>query len=307
MPVPLANPPSTIRSIDRAIGLEDFYALPAVNQFLFMPTRELWPRTSVDGLLPPIQTGRKRAGKYVVLKPSSWLTQYRRVEQLSWVPGLPEIIEDKLIFDGGWQDRQGGRCLNLYRPPQTVLGDASQATPWVDHLKRLYPDDADLISDWLAHRIQHPGEKPNYALVLGGGQGIGKDMLLQPVKLAVGPWNFQEISPVNLLEPFNPFVKAVILRMNEAHDLGESERANRYALYERVKVYAATPPDVLRCNEKHIRQYYVPNVLGLIITTNHKSDGVYLPSDDRRHFIAALHQRGIFSGILQSAVGMAAV
>ena len=42
--------------------------------------------------------------------------------------------------------------------------------------------------------------------------------------------------------------------MNEAHDLGESERANRYALYERVKIYAAAPPDVLRCNEKYIRQ-----------------------------------------------------
>ena len=77
-----------------------------------------------------------------------------------------------------------------------------------------------------------------------------------------------------------------MLRMNEAHDLGESERTNRFALYERVKIYAATPPEVLACNEKHLRQYYVPNVLGLIITTNHKTGGVYLPSDDRRHYIA---------------------
>jgi hypothetical protein len=148
------------------------------------------------------------------------------------------------------------------------------------------PGDVDDIVNWLAHRVQHPGQKPNHALVLGGGQGIGKDMALQPVKMAVGPWNFQEISPTNLLEAFNPFVKAVVLRMNEAHDLGESERTNRYALYERVKVYAAAPPDVLRCNEKYIRQHYVPNVLGLIVTTNHKTDGVYLPSDDRRHFVA---------------------
>jgi hypothetical protein len=60
--------------------------------------------------------------------------------------------------------------------------------------------------------------------VLGGGQGIGKDTLLAPIKHAVGSWNFQDISPTNLLEPFNLFVKAVALRMNEAHDLGESER-----------------------------------------------------------------------------------
>ena len=47
---------------------------------------------------------------------------------------------------------------------------------------------------------------------------------------------------------------------------------------------------MLRCNDKYLRQYYVPNVLGLIITTNHKSDGVYLPSDDRRHYIAWSHR-----------------
>jgi len=30
----------------------------------------------------------------------------------------------------------------------------------------------------------------------------------------------------------------------------------------------------------------VPNVCGVVITTNHKSDGLYLPVDDRRHFVA---------------------
>jgi hypothetical protein len=109
-------------------------------------------------------------------------------------------------------------------------------------------------------------------------------------KAAVGPWNFKEISPGNLFEPFNPFVQAVVLRMNEAHDLGDSERVNRYALYERLKIYAAAPPDVLRCNDKHLRHYYVPNVLGLIVTTNHKTDGLYLPSDDRRYYVAWSHR-----------------
>jgi hypothetical protein len=30
----------------------------------------------------------------------------------------------------------------------------------------------------------------------------------------------------------------------------------------------------------------VLNCLGVIITTNHKSDGIYLPADDRRHYVA---------------------
>lgn len=115
---PLSRTPTTVRSADGAIGLDDFYAIPASSQFMFMPTRELWPADSVDGILPLIQMPTKRNGKWVMLKPGKWLKQYRRVEQITWCPGLPEIIEDKLIFDGGWQQRPGAHCLNLYRPPQ---------------------------------------------------------------------------------------------------------------------------------------------------------------------------------------------
>jgi hypothetical protein len=53
-----------------------------------------------------------------------------------------------------------------------------------------------------------------------------------------------------------------------------------------MKVFCAAPPDVLRCDEKHLREYSVMNVCGVLITTNHKSDGIYLPSDDRRHYVA---------------------
>jgi len=39
-------------------------------------------------------------------------------------------------------------------------------------------------------------------------------------------------------------------------------------------------------DEKHLREYAVFNVCGVIITTNHKTDGIYLPADDRRHYVA---------------------
>ena len=35
-----------------------------------------------------------------------------------------------------------------------------------------------------------------------------------------------------------------------------------------------------------LREYYVFNCVGFILTTNHKTDGIYLPADDRRHFVA---------------------
>src|SRR5262249_15456503 len=47
----------------------------------------------------------------------------------------------------------------------------------------------------------------------------------------------------------------------------------------------AAPPDVLLVDEKNIREHYIVNVCGVIITTNHKTDGIYLPAEDRRHYV----------------------
>jgi hypothetical protein len=43
---------------------------------------------------------------------------------------------------------------------------------------------------------------------------------------------------------------------------------------------------VLRVDKKHVHEYYVPNVAGILFTTNHKTDGIYLPAGDRRHYVA---------------------
>jgi hypothetical protein len=71
--------------------------------------------------------------------------------------------------------------------------------------------------------------------------------------------------------------------VSEARDLGD---VDRFTLYERTKTLAAAPPDTLSVDEKNLREYYVPNITGVIITSNHRLDGIYLPEDDRRHFVA---------------------
>jgi hypothetical protein len=195
------------------------------------------------------------------------------------------IIRDQLVAEGGWFEKPKATCLNLYRPPTLEFGRGSKgkAKPWLDHVARIYPDDHSHIVNWLAQRVQRPVDKINHALMLGGAQGIGKDTLLEPVKHAIGAWNFVEITPGHLVGRFNGYVKAVILRITEARDLGDS---NRFEFYEHIKPYAAAPSDVLRCDEKNLREHAVFNCWGVIITSNYKSDGIYLPADDRRHFVA---------------------
>ncbi|MGJ4932173.1 primase-helicase family protein, partial [Bradyrhizobium sp. HKCCYLS2038] len=274
-PTPLPEHPNL--SAQQAVALEDFYACLPAGAFIFTPTREMWPATSVNSRIGPVAVPMKEKP----IQASSWLATHRAVEQMTWAPGRPMVISDKLIADGGWIDRAGCSVFNLYRAP-TIKPAAGDASPWIEHVQYVFGDEADHIIKWLAHRVQRPEQKINHALVLGGAQGIGKDTLLEPVKQAIGPWNFTEVSPVQMLGRFNGFVKSVILRISEARDLGD---VDRYGFYEHMKTLTAAPPDVLRVDEKHLREHAVVNVCGVIVTTNNK-DSMHLPPDDRRHFVA---------------------
>jgi hypothetical protein len=275
----------------RGVTINEFVAYMPAHTYIFTPCRETWTVASVNARLPRVplldQRGRPKRdkpGKPLTVSASTWLDQNKAVEQMTWAPGQPILIKDQLVVDGGWIQRPEVTTFNLYRPPRIEPGDATKAGPWLDHVHKIFDsDDAAHCIRWLAHRVQLPQEKINHGLVLGGDQGIGKDTMLEPVKHAVGPWNFHEISPTDLLKSFNGFVKSVILRVNEARDLGE---LNRFSFYDHTKIYTAAPPDVLRCNEKYLREHYVFNCLGFILTTNHKTDGIYLPADDRRHYVA---------------------
>jgi hypothetical protein len=259
------------------VSIDDFYVYLPEHRYLFAPTGDLWPAASVNARLPPIEGEGDKP-----IAPATWLDRNRRVEQMTWYPGLPKLITNKVIADGGLITKPDSTIFNLYRPP-SIVPRPGDVGPWLDLLHKVFPDEADHILQWLAHRVQRPHEKINHALLLGGKPGIGKDTILEPIKQGVGPWNFKEVSPKQVLGSFNGFVKAVVLRVSEARDLGDFDR---YAFHDHMKSVIAAPPDVLRVNEKHIREYYVPNLCGVIITTNHKTNGLYLPEDDRRHFVA---------------------
>lgn len=262
-----------VQEVVAGLTHDDFEAYLPGHTYICKPTGEPWPAVSVDRYFA------ERDG----LRASKWLDANRPVVQMTWDPGQPELIEGKVIAEGGWIARAGVRVLNLYRPPTPVPGDATLAGPWLDHVRRVYPADADHIIHYCAQRVQHPGEKLNHALVLGGAQGIGKDTILEPVIEAVGKWNVSDVSPVQMMGRFNSYVKAVITRVNEVRDLGD---VNRYGFYEHSKSLICAPPNAIRCDEKNLREHMVINVTAVVFTTNAKVNGIYLPVDDRRHYVA---------------------
>jgi hypothetical protein len=191
----------------KGVTIDDFVSFMPTHNYIYVPCRQAWPASSINARLKrmPVLTksGKPRLdsnGKPMSIPASTWLDRNRPVEQISWCPGEPTLIRDRLVVEGAIIERKGVTTFNLYRPPLIELGDASKAGPWIDHVYMVFKDDGEHTIRWLAHRVQRPQEHLNHGLVLGGEmQGTGKDTLLEPVRYAIGPWNFGDIPQLSSL------------------------------------------------------------------------------------------------------------
>jgi hypothetical protein len=284
---------------DTGPTIYDFRAFLPNKTYCFLPTGAMWSSGGVNACLKPvpvvdkngvpvlIPSKMKDADGNVIMVPktmsaTSWLDWHRPVHHMTWIPGHPPVVENHLLIEGEWVKRNKIHTLNFYKEPVVAPGDASKAGPWIELVKKIFPDEHAHIIAYFAHRVQQPGDKVNHALLLIGSPGIGKDTILEPLRYAVGPHNFHEVSPTQLQGRFCGYLKSVVIRVSEVRDLGD---ISRFSFYEHSKPLLASPPSMLRVDEKFVPEFQVVNCCGVIMTSNHLTDGLYLPIDDRRHFV----------------------
>jgi hypothetical protein len=56
----------------------------------------------------------------------------------------------------------------------------------------------------------------------------------------------------------------------------------RFSFYDSIKDWCAAPPDMLTIADKNVKEYPIWNAVFPIFTTNHLTDGLYIPPQDRR-------------------------
>jgi hypothetical protein len=286
-----------------------FYADPrSVNA---MVPKQWWPKISARDA----KTGNL---KETIIKPADYTADVGTglvVEGSIWWPGMPSIVENFVVSEkGALIPRAGSRLFNSYRPPPSIPSLADEPAtrrpsskkakkkkaqpvaqleeeqqpdnPWIAHIKALWPnpDEYNFFFDYCAHMLQRPEEKCNSIVCLSGEQGIGKDLALLPVKLAIGEWNVEEIGPDDLIARYNPWVQSVMVVVNEMRPAQEEFHAS--SMYEQMKKISVTPPEMLSLSEKYMRMRYVKNVMRLFLTTNNIT-AMYINANDRR--FAILH------------------
>lgn len=254
---------------------DNLYWIMSENAFMYLPTRTLFKREAVF----------RQVGKEIC-----WMIEHEKVcSNLFWSPGMPTLMENYAVIDGALFEYPGNNLLNTYKAPDLKLqGDPAGAGFWLELGEYVFGEDFHHLLQCFAFKIQQPDVKINHALVMGSfDQGVGKDSLLAPVQTGIGFHNFGNVTAGLAVEWTNrgftaPILRQVITRISEVHDLG----AQRFKFYDTTKDWAASPPETLLVADKNVKAHRIQNVVLPIYSTNHKTDGVYLPDEDRRHYVA---------------------
>lgn len=252
------------------------------NNYIYRPTTSFWIAPAVDAAVSPVNENGK------IVKASDWLRLNELVTSMTVLPTMDEedVIKGQDCRNGQMVAVAGAAVFNAYKRPTIELGDARLAGPFLEHVKRVFnkKGDADQFLNYMAQRVQKPWEKPRFALLLAGDQGVGKDTAVEFCVPAIGSWNVANIEPFALDSSFNEYAAASLVRISEAANLHEM---TKWAFNEKTKVLIAGTPDELTINPKYGQKYSVRMHCGVVITTNHLADGIYIPEGDRRYDVIA--------------------
>lgn len=254
----------------------------------------LWRVEEARAAPPPAEGEPRRAGRPAGaarerrIKPSVDISRVENdqfVESSTWWPGKPQIISGFLVNEEGTREAPGRRVYNQYSPPPPARGNPEEAGEWVALVKKMWPEalEHNYFLDYCAHMVQRPEEKCNFAVVLSGEQGIGKDTVLDPVRAAVGNWNCKAINADDVFNQYAPWKQTVMLIVNEIRPSSNEHQAS--AFYNIMKeIISSTAGGTISMNEKYVKMRHVVNVMRVFMTTNdHLS--LRIESTDRRLLI----------------------
>jgi hypothetical protein len=220
-------------------------------------------------IAPSGASGTKAASHRLI---NSSLVQ--QVDGVTYRPAAPQLQQtaDGLFYNR-WRD---------YGMVLPAIASEAAAQQWIDHASFLFPDDNEraFLLDYLAHIVQHRGVKIQFAPILIGAQGVGKDLLLNPIVAFLGDSNTRQVDP----EDFNPKTFGDFFE-SELCIVQEITRHGRHDYYERMKaLISTTTGNKIKINRKYMMPYEVENFVNFVFFSNH-TDAVSLSEDDRRFFV----------------------
>jgi Family of unknown function (DUF5906) len=260
------------RMLDRYVWVEDLGCYNDTVRGGFLGSREF--NAANVHVMPFGGSGRQTAEAFFQNSPKA-----RKVDTATSRPGEPIITS---------AENERGisvKAVNLWRPsaikPRRDVA-AADIGLWLELVTALFGPEGvperEHFLDWQAFVLQNPGKKIGHALVIVGGQGVGKDSVLTPFFEAIGQHNVAAIDTAAIAGQWTYFLKCQVVYVQEVITYGRRD------LYNYVKPFISGQRTRLTVNEKGLRQFFVANHQNWIMSSNH-DNALSLEDDDRRFWV----------------------
>ena len=251
-------PPPNFETGDSPLNPANWVLVHTEERFLHRFDRDLCMKIKVaDGFFSEVMHGERIYDTVCI----GQLPQVEQFLKVCFRPGLPQNC---------------GTYFNTWTP-SAIVPEQGDATVFADHLKLLFEDQWELAAKWMAWVVKYETEKPMFALLLHGLQGVGKSIIADTLKMIVGEQNCSQLRPADLKNHFNSWLR--VTRLGIVDEVMSDEK----------NVMANTLKDYItgkraRIEAKGIDSTNGENCAAFILTTNY-DDAINLENSDRRYLI----------------------
>jgi len=173
--------------------------------------------------------------------------------------------------------------VNSYAPCSLlpVEGDGSIVERITGHIAHLLPNkrEQDIVINYLAHNVQYPGVKMQWAVVLQGVQGDGKSLIAELMQLVMGLHNVRLLNVQTLESSFTGWATGQCMTFIEELKL---DNFRKYEILNNLKPYIAN--SVIEVVSKGVDPRVMLNTTNYFALTNFK-DALPIDDKDRRYCV----------------------
>ena len=234
----------------------------------------LYSKTEMNTLTATYQIANE-----ITSKPESFFNR--------WIVDSSKRFYEKQIFIPN-DDYDSSKYYNLFTGfnyindmDMVLKPDNKYINFFEDHIKLLCNNDitaSNYLIKYIADLIQNPDVLPGVAIVMCGGKGVGKDLLIDIlIKLIGQDYTTRTQSFNSLFGNFNSGVKNKLLIQ-----LNEVSGNDGYKQKEDLKVFLTQK--TVDINEKMLKPYKLNNYARLFMCTNNNNP-VEITPDNRRYFV----------------------
>lgn len=252
-----------------------FVRVRAQNAFLDIKTRTVIPDKDFDAhpavlaVIPVGKAGTQRALNQVLNHPDLIFA-----ENLTRAVGNHNAVvreEDPTGRETVMANKWVGSVWHGQEKPR-------HPAEWLELMEFVIPEAEyrEWFIKWLAWGFRFPDQRRMTIPLLVGGQGVGKDAMLIPIRKLMGAHNVRDVSMGQLGSQFTDWMQSDLVILPELKLSGDG------SMYNQIKGWLANNEDWVTINEKYRSPFLVKARFSMISMSNHMDGLKGLEPDDRR-------------------------